>query len=191
MKICDICSQEHDRKKTKTCFQCVKKRASDRYCKKYKDAFNEKSRIFRERNPNYHKEWRKKNPEKNRIARKIYYRKKHDIPLDYEFNKRKNGEGTIDSNGYKTITMKGHPNQMDEKGRIREHTFFMSKYLGRPLKKEESIHHKNGIRDDNRKENLELWSKAQPPGQRLEDKIIFYKEFLISYGYYVSDQPID
>ncbi len=39
----------------------------------------------------------------------------------------------------------------------------------------------DGIRDDNRIENLELWSKAQPSGQRVEDKIKWCKEFLKEY----------
>jgi len=110
------------------------------------------------------------------------YRKNHGIPLDDPFRKRKDGEGHISSTGYKAITKKGHPNQMDDRGRILEHVFVMSEFLGRPLYKRESVHHKNGERLDNRIENLELWSKSQPPGQRVQDKINFYIEFLEKYG---------
>ena len=74
---------------------------------------------------------------------------------------------------------------MDAKGRIREHIFVMSEHLKRPLFKHESVHHKNGDRLDNRIENLELWSKAQPPGQRVDDKINYFIEFLQAYGYKV------
>lgn len=45
----------------------------------------------------------------------------------------------------------------------------MERVLGRSLERFENVHHKNGIRDDNRLENLELWAKPQPHGQRPAD----------------------
>ena len=57
--------------------------------------------------------------------------------------------------GYIQIWMPEHPNAKMA-GYIHEHRLVMSNHLGRPLTSKEFIHHKNGIRDDNRLENLEL-----------------------------------
>ena len=58
----------------------------------------------------------------------------------------------------------------------------MARALGRPLGPDESVHHRNGDRLDNRAANLELWSRWQPRGQRVSDKIEYAIEILDRYA---------
>jgi hypothetical protein len=62
-----------------------------------------------------------------------------------------------------------------------EHRLVMARMLGRPLTTDESVHHRNGDRLCNRPDNLELWSRWQPRGQRVADKLQWAVELLERY----------
>lgn len=81
---------------------------------------------------------------------------------------------------YVDVLIKDHPFLKD--GLYKEHRVVMAEKLGRALLPHENVHHLNGVRDDNRVENLELWTIWQPAGQRVEDKIAYAKEILKTYS---------
>lgn len=84
----------------------------------------------------------------------------------------------VTGNGYVKVR------QDDVVGRdkwILEHRLVMEQQLGRPLKKGEGVHHKDGNRQNNDPANLELWVTIQPQGQRPEDLVAWAKEILRRY----------
>ena len=103
----------------------------------------------------------------------------------------KGGRHKVKKSGYVLLTNPEFPGKSINgapSGRLRatwhtfEHVVVMSQHLGRPLLSHEEVHHKNGIKDDNRLDNLELWSKSQPPGQRVEDKTMWAIKWLQTYA---------
>ena len=74
------------------------------------------------------------------------------------------GRGHRFDNGYKWIRDKNNPSA-NSTGYIAEHRLIMEKELGRPLKRYEYVHHRNGIRNDNRVENLAVLKAEKHHGE--------------------------
>lgn len=84
------------------------------------------------------------------------------------------GGRIYDKDGYVLIWMPDHPNRNND-NYVREHRLVYEKYLGRYLTQQEEIHHINGIKDDNRLQNLNKFLKNEHC--RLHHKKDFSKRF--------------
>lgn len=73
------------------------------------------------------------------------------------------GGRTVDSAGYVLVKAPEHPNAMAS-GYIREHRLVVSRALGRALRDDEHVHHRNGDKTDNRPDNLALVSPGTHQG---------------------------
>ena len=82
--------------------------------------------------------------------------------LDTQFKRVKGW--SFDKHGYVILSRGGKSGYGQP-----EHRYVMEQMLGRKLEPYETVHHKNGVRHDNRPDNLELWSTRHGRGQRVAD----------------------
>ena len=75
-------------------------------------------------------------------------------------NNKSRSTGIKYNNGYRLIRLSPMDffflAMIDQRGYVPEHRLIMAKHLGRCLQAWELVHHKNGLKVDNRPENLEL-----------------------------------
>lgn len=109
---------------------------------------------------------------KTLVCRKCYRGKNH-----VEWRGGKIGAG----DGYIKIYKPDHPFVVNKKY-VLEHRLVIEKKIGRYLTANETVHHKNGVRSDNRLENLELRINSHPYGITIPDAIKWAKEILRIYG---------
>ena len=89
------------------------------------------------------------------------------------------GGWRVDSQGY--VSRRANDKDTGHRKYIAQHREVMEKKLGRPLLPGENVHHKNGVKTDNRLSNLEIWVTKQPSGQRPKDIVRWAKEMLRLY----------
>jgi len=98
------------------------------------------------------------------------YRMKKGLDSGYIFEHRNRRERNpnwkggrfTSSDGYIYILMPEHPNALRKGyvGYVAEHRLVMSNSIGRPLRRDEIVHHKNEIKSDNSLDNLEIMDRA-------------------------------
>ena len=82
--------------------------------------------------------------------------------------------------GYVMVRVPEHP-RAGRSHYVFEHIVVAEALLRRNLLEGETVHHINGIRDDNRPENLELWTRPQPSGIRVSDAVVWARSIYDRY----------
>lgn len=144
--ICEICGKKFKRKGKKN-----KARFCSRSC--FKEGWKKEFKI----NPKF----------RNNVLKSLKQAQERNFILGKGKSLNWKGGKTKTSEGYILIWKPKHLSIKDKKNQnyILEHRLVMEKYLGRYLHPWEIVHHRNGIKDDNRIENLEIVQRNVHLGQ--------------------------
>ena len=96
----------------------------------------------------------------------------------------------IKRGGYVWLSLPAWASPTGKKAQMLEHRYIMEKALGRKLRPEETVHHKNAQRSDNRLENLELFTSRHGPGARVRDQVEWAIGLLTDYPDYAADAGV-
>jgi hypothetical protein len=90
---------------------------------------------------------------------------------------------TLTSKGYTLVhlPLEERPPGQEHQRKFMEHRVVMARKIGRHLTPEETVHHINGNPQDNRPENLQLWSSRHPRGAAVEDQLAWAREIISTY----------
>lgn len=154
IKICKICKKE---------FYIIASRINTaKYCSL--NCYNKKG-IIHPLWGKHHSEKTKQKMRFRKLGKKLSKKHRKNLELSHKGimagskNPRWKGGRQVTNDGYILIYTPNHPYKI-AKNYVYEHRFVMEQKLGRYLKFEETVHHINGIKDDNRIENLMVFSNG-------------------------------
>jgi DNA-directed RNA polymerase subunit RPC12/RpoP len=94
-------------------------------------------------------------------SRRAYYERNGVDHITGENNPFWKGGVSINTAGYRMVRCPGHPRATKRGSYVQEHILVMERHIGRYLEESEVVHHKNGNRQDNRIENLQLMTSSE------------------------------